>query len=150
MKIGELAQRVGCSVPAIRLYEEQGLLHPATRTAGNYRAFDGAHMNRLLFVLRCRSLEMSHEEIRRLLTLQDAAEASCDEVNALLDTHLRWVEQRLLELTALRRQLQDIRSSCAGGVPMGDCRALSSLRAAHCDGRTGSPECSAYADEERP
>lgn len=52
----------------------------------------------------------------------------CDEVNALLDAHVRLVEQRIVELTARRKQLHAIRGTCAGGVCIGDCGALESLR----------------------
>lgn len=128
MKIGGLAQMAGCSVPTIRFYEAQGLLQTASRTAGNYRDYGDEHADRLAFILRCRSLDMSHDEIRVLLSLQDDPDKPCDEVNALLDAHTRLVEQRIVELTALRKQLQTIRSTCAGGVCIGDCGALESLR----------------------
>ncbi|MHA6629902.1 MerR family transcriptional regulator [Pseudonocardia sichuanensis] len=39
MKIGELAQRTGVSVRALRYYDEQGLLRPQ-RTPAGYREFD--------------------------------------------------------------------------------------------------------------
>lgn len=39
MRIGELAERTGVSVRALRYYEEKNLLHPS-RTAGGYRIFD--------------------------------------------------------------------------------------------------------------
>lgn len=128
MKIGELAQMAGCPVPTIRFYEAEGLLQAASRTAGNYRDYGEEHADRLAFILRCRSLDMSHDEIRVLLTLQDDPDKPCDEVNALLDAHMRLVEQRIVELRALRKQLQAIRSTCAGGVCIGDCGALESLR----------------------
>jgi len=41
---------------------------------------------------------------------------------------VRLVEQRIVELTALRKQLHAIRGTCAGGVCIGDCGALESLR----------------------
>ncbi|MDN4591763.1 Cd(II)/Pb(II)-responsive transcriptional regulator [Xenophilus aerolatus] len=130
MKIGELALTTGCSVPTIRYYEAEGLLQAPARTASNYREYGAQHADRLAFILRCRSLDMSHEEIRVLLSLQDEPGKPCDEVNALLDAHVRLVEQRIVQLTALRKQLQAIRSTCAGGVCIGDCGALESLRSA--------------------
>ena len=73
---------------------------------------------------------MSHDDIRALLQLQDDPAMSCDEVNALLDDQMRLVEQRIAELQALRKQLRAIRSTCAGGVCVGDGGALESLRSA--------------------
>lgn len=128
MKIGELAALAGCQVPTIRFYEAEGLLQAPSRTASNYRDYGDTHLDRLAFILRCRSLDMSHDEIRVLLHLQDDPERPCDEVNALLDAHARHVERRIAELKALRKQLQTIRNTCAGGVCIGDCGALESLR----------------------
>lgn len=84
MKIGELALMAGCSVPTIRFYEAEGLLQAPSRTANNYRDYGDQHADRLAFVMRCRSLDMSHDEIRVLLQLQDDPERSCDDVNTLL------------------------------------------------------------------
>ncbi|MBT9459356.1 MAG: Cd(II)/Pb(II)-responsive transcriptional regulator [Burkholderiaceae bacterium] len=128
MKIGELAALAGCPVPTIRFFEAEGLLQSPSRTASNYRDYGNQHVDRLAFILRCRSLDMSHGEIRVLLQLQDDPMRPCDEVNALLDAHTRHVERRIAELKALRRQLETIRASCAGGVCIGDCSALESLR----------------------
>jgi Cd(II)/Pb(II)-responsive transcriptional regulator len=128
MKIGQLAALAGCPVPTIRFFEAEGLLQSPSRTASNYRDYGNQHVDRLAFILRCRSLDMSHGEIRVLLQLQDDPMRPCDEVNALLDAHTRHVERRIAELKALRRQLETIRSTCAGGVCIGDCGALESLR----------------------
>ncbi|MBT9492167.1 MAG: Cd(II)/Pb(II)-responsive transcriptional regulator [Paucibacter sp.] len=130
MKIGQLAALAGCPVPTIRFFEAEGLLQSPARTASNYRDYGDEHVDRLAFILRCRTLDMSHGEIRVLLQLQDDPTRSCDEVNALLDAHSHHVERRFAELKALRRQLETIRSTCAGGVCIGDCGALESLRSA--------------------
>lgn len=128
MKIGELAARAGCQVQTIRFYEEEGLLQPPERGANNYRTYELAHEERLSFILRCRSLDMAHDEIRVLLKLQDDPRLPCDQVNALLEEHARHVQVRITELTKLKRQIQDIRNACAGGARIGDCEALESLR----------------------
>jgi DNA-binding transcriptional MerR regulator len=67
MKIGELAQRTGISIETIRFYEAQGLLPPAARAANNYRVYTPEHVEQLAFIAKCRSLDMAHTEIRRLL-----------------------------------------------------------------------------------
>ncbi|CAP41352.1 Cd(II)/Pb(II)-responsive transcriptional regulator [Bordetella petrii] len=128
MKIGALAALAGCPVPTIRFYEAEGLLQAPSRAINNYRNYGDQHADRLAFIMRCRSLDMSHAEIRVLIQLQNEPHRPCDEVNDLLDAHLRLVEQRIVELTALRKQLHAIRSICAGGICIGDCGALESLR----------------------
>jgi Cd(II)/Pb(II)-responsive transcriptional regulator len=128
MKIGELAARAGCQVETIRYYESEGLMQSPKRCANNYRTYDETHEKRLRFILRCRSLDMAHSEIRILLNLQDDPGRPCDEVNALLEDHVRHVQTRISELTLLKRQIQEIRSACAGGGCIGECGALESLR----------------------
>lgn len=128
MKIGELAERAGCQVQTIRFYEAEGLLQPPERSANNYRDYGEAHADRLAFILRCRSLDMAHDEIRVLLRLQDDPGTPCDDVNALLEEHGRHVSHRIAELRALQKQIQDIRNACAGGTCIGECGALESLR----------------------
>src|SRR5690606_6258277 len=102
MKIGELAARTACPVRTIRFYEAEGLLQPPERRANNYRDYSDAHVNRLAFIIRCRSLDMAHDEIRVLLRLQDEPSMPCDEVNALLDEHARHVVARIAELKGLK------------------------------------------------
>ena len=130
MKIGELSSLAGCSVPTVRFYEAEGLLQAPMRAANNYRHYGQEHVDRLAFIVRCRSLDMPHDDIRALLQLQDDPAKPCDEVNDLLDDHMRLVERRIVELRALHKQLRAIRSTCAGGVCVGDCGALESLRTA--------------------
>ena len=128
MRIGELAERLGSSVQTIRYYESQGLLPPPERSSNNYRTYSQVHYRRLAFILRCRSLDMSHEEIQTLLLLQDEPSKPCDEVNTLLDRHLAHVEARMAALAALKSELEGIRRACSGGLCVGDCGALDVLR----------------------
>ena len=128
MRIGELAGRTGCQPQTIRFYEAEGLLQPPERGVNNYREYEHAQEARLAFILRCRSLDMTHDEIRELLRLQDDPGTPCEEVNTLLEEHGRHVAARISELKALQRQIQDIRNACAGGGCIGECGALESLR----------------------
>lgn len=127
MKIGELAKLTGCPVETIRYYEREGLLPAPARTAGNYRHYDNAHVERLSFIRHCRSLDMTQEEIRILLGLRDRPEADCGTANRLIDEHLHHVEVRIAELQALRQQLQDLRARCSGFGNSEDCGILREL-----------------------
>ena len=130
MKIGELSTRTSCPVQTIRYYEAENLLQPPLREANNYRSYSQAHVDRLNFIVRCRSLDMAQEEIRTLLSLQDEPSRSCDEVDALLEAHLQHVSSRITALQALKKQIQAIRAACAGGLVIGECGALESLKSA--------------------
>lgn len=114
MRIGELASRTDCAVETIRYYEREGLLSPAARSSSNYRHYDESHVERLVFVRHCRSLDMTLEEIRALLALRDTAEPGCAQVDALIGAHLHHVEVRIRELNQLREQLVTLRRQCQG------------------------------------
>ncbi len=61
--IGEIADRTGLSVSAIRFYETQGLVTPA-RNAGGQRRFFRSDIRRLSFVLIAQQFGFTIEQIR--------------------------------------------------------------------------------------
>jgi Cd(II)/Pb(II)-responsive transcriptional regulator len=127
MTIGELAEAARCTVPTVRYYEKEGLLPPSGRTAGNYRSFGAAHLERLRFIRNCRSLDLTHEEIRALLATMDRRGAACGSVNCLVDEHLEHVRARIRELRALEVQLAALRERCRGEAPVEACGILQGL-----------------------
>jgi len=68
LAIGDLAERTGLSVSAIRFYESRGLIHPK-RNPGGQRRFPRSDIRRLSFVLIAQRLGMSIAEIREALAL---------------------------------------------------------------------------------
>lgn len=140
MKIGELGTATGTQVETIRYYEREGLLPNSSRTASNYRIYNERHVERLLFIRRCRTLDMTLNEIRALLRFNDTQEDNCNEVNALLEEHIGHVADRIQELKKLEKQLKDLRQYCS-------CREmiLKSGAAMHgsttCLCKEGAPHC---------
>ena len=129
MKISDLSQRVECPVQTIRYYEQQGLLPPPARSAGNYRIYTETHAARLRFIRHCRNLDMTLGEIRQLLKLSDSPEEPCDEVNALLERHIAEVSQRIADLRALETHLTELRQLCGRSESTRDCAILRELAA---------------------
>ncbi len=118
MKIGELAEKSHCNTETIRYYEKVGLLPEPERSEGNYRLYRSIHLERLRFIRNCRSLDMTHEEIRGLLAFMDGPAQDCAPVNDLLDEHIEHVAVRIAELEHLQKQLIELRHRCgqAGGL----------------------------------
>ncbi|MEO8187782.1 MAG: Cd(II)/Pb(II)-responsive transcriptional regulator [Burkholderiaceae bacterium] len=130
MKIGDLAKASACAVETVRYYEQEGLLPGATRSSGNYRLYGPTHVERLIFIRHCRSLDMTLEEIRTLLAFRDAPDNRCADVNALLDAHIGHVAQRMRELRVLERELKLLRAQCSGVLharSAQDCKIMQSL-----------------------
>jgi Cd(II)/Pb(II)-responsive transcriptional regulator len=127
LKIGELAKRAGCLVETVRYYEKEGLLPEPGRSEGNYRLYGKNHLERLQFIRNCRLLDMTMDEIRRLLEFRDAPEENCCEVNVLLDEHIGHVADRIAELKNLQKQLRELRALCSQTQAAKDCGILQSL-----------------------
>lgn len=129
MKIGELAKQTDVAVETIRYYEKIGLLPPPIRSANGYRHYKAAHKDRLIFIRRCRSLDMAQDEIRELIRLADQPDADCSDVDALLEHHLQHVRTRLRELASLEQTLTSLQQACNQGRTIQECGILGSLTA---------------------
>ena len=131
LSIGELAQRTGVTPEAIRYYEREGVIPPARRTgAGSYRQYGTADAERLRFVRRARELGFSLEEVRELLALAAGDPARpCGDVNQIAHAHLAQVDAKLVQLRALRRELNHLIEACDRDAPLADCSLLSALSA---------------------
>lgn len=127
MKIGELAKKAGCQVETVRYYEREGLLPAPARSEGNYRLYGSEHLERLVFIRNCRTLDMTLDEVQRLLTLRDLPHESCAGINSLVDEHIEHVEARITSLMALRDQLTELRERCRGTREAEDCAILRQL-----------------------
>ncbi|MDX1456590.1 MAG: Cd(II)/Pb(II)-responsive transcriptional regulator [Marinobacter sp.] len=128
MKIGQVSKQTGVAVETIRYYEKIGLLPEPEREDSGYRRYGPDHLKRLLFIKRCRNLDMAQEEIRQLIGLMNQPEAGCHEVDQLLEHHLHHVQQRIVELQALQQEMQALRAACASEGQVSECGILNSLK----------------------
>jgi len=71
MQIGDVATRTGLSLRTVRYYEEAGLVAPSKRTAGGFRLYCEADVERLGLIKQMKPLGFSLEEMRELLDLLD-------------------------------------------------------------------------------
>jgi DNA-binding transcriptional MerR regulator len=78
MQIGEVALRVGLSLRTIRHWDEVGLVVPSERSAGGFRLYTEADIERLELIKTLKPLEFSLEQIRDLLGTIDRAKADID------------------------------------------------------------------------
>lgn len=108
LTIGALARRVDMNTSAIRYYEAQGILHPATRLPSGYRAYGEDAVSALRFVQRAKQLCLSLVEIKGILDLTRRGQPPCECVQELVQHHLRQVDAKIEELLALRGQLQGL------------------------------------------
>ena len=133
LTIGELAERTGLSVSAIRFYESKGLVHPS-RNAGGQRRFLRADIRRLSFVLVAQEFGFSISEIadqlRRLPEGRAPTKADWSRISRDFRSHL---DQRIERMTALRDKL-DACIGC-GCLSMRSCQLYNAGDAAGKKGR---------------
>ena len=89
MKIGQLANIVGCTVEAVRFYEKQGLIEPAKRTSGNFRVYTEINelLDRHIREVSKRIHELAHLRIR-LIQLKGKC-SQFEQNNDLMNTLLQ-------------------------------------------------------------
>ena len=126
LTIGDLARATNTKVVTIRYYEKVGLLPPASRTAGNYRAYEQHDIDRLRFVRRCRDLGFTLNQIRDLLGLAGQQDQDCAKVDRIALEHLAAVERKIGDLQRLADELRRINTQCEGGT-IADCRIIEAL-----------------------
>ncbi|MBO6508460.1 MAG: redox-sensitive transcriptional activator SoxR [Roseibium sp.] len=133
LTIGELADRTGLSVSAIRFYEEKGLVHPS-RNPGGQRRFLRADIRRLSFVLVAQEFGFSISEIatqlERLPEGRAPTKADWTRISRDFRSHL---DKRIERMTALRDKL-DACIGC-GCLSMQVCQLYNSGDAASRHGR---------------
>ena len=121
--IGKLASATGVNIETIRYYERAGLLAPPQRTAANYRIYGADDVARLRFVRRTRDLGFSLDQVRALLSISGQLDSSCCGVSAIATDHLAEIDRKIVDLTALRRELADAVAACTDGT-VAECRIL--------------------------
>jgi Cd(II)/Pb(II)-responsive transcriptional regulator len=121
MKIGELSEKLGITVETIRFYEKEGLLCAPDRSSSNYRIYGDHHLEDLAFVVFCRTIDISLDDIRTLLKLKHSPSESCEPINEAIDGKLLEIDKRIRRLQALRSELHRLRAKCLGNSTIGEC-----------------------------
>ncbi|HEX6330443.1 MAG TPA: MerR family transcriptional regulator [Actinomycetota bacterium] len=102
LTIGEVAARAGLRTSALRYYEEEGLVRPASRESGR-RRYDPSVLHRLAVIGLFQDVGFSIREIRRLLKRGGTAwrPHAARKLRELDDRIARTGEARELLLTVL-------------------------------------------------
>ena len=113
MNIKDAGVQVGLPPKTIRYYEDIGLVTP-DRAANGYRDFSAAHLHKLGFLARARSLGFSIEDCRGLLALWEDQDRASADVRAIAKEHLAEIEIKIAGLQDMRATLADLVQTCAG------------------------------------
>lgn len=127
MKISELAQTTHIPAKTIRYYESVGLIKPPQRESNGYRYYQLRDVETLIFIRRCRELNIPIEDIKQLVAVKQNPEASCATVDNIIDEQLARVRQMQQELAQLEQTLSLLVTSCSSET-IQNCCILQSLQ----------------------
>lgn len=125
MTIGHLARTTDVNVETIRYYQKLGLLALPPRPGSGFRRYGAQAAARLRFIRRAQQLGFTLEEVRDLLKLEDGQ--SCEKTRALAERKLGLIEDRLADLTRMRRVLRGLIAECESGRRPRACPIIDAL-----------------------
>jgi MerR family transcriptional regulator, thiopeptide resistance regulator len=116
MKVGELAERSGVSVPTLHHYDEIGLLRPSGRSAAGHRLYSEDDVARLLLIRSLQQTGFSLDEVRGCLDDRGFPLAR------VLAMHVTRLREQLDRTQRLCRRLEHVlgRLKAGEGVSVGD------------------------------
>lgn len=101
LPIGEVSRRTGLTIPAIRYYEQRGLVGPLAREGGRRRFAPGA-VHRLRVITEVQKAGFTLEEIRVLLGREGSGAQTR---RSLVRSKLTEVQRGICRLQAIERAL---------------------------------------------
>ncbi|WP_372943926.1 Cd(II)/Pb(II)-responsive transcriptional regulator [Shewanella sp.] len=128
MKISELASIAQVSVKTIRYYEQIGLLSTPNRSNNGYRFYQQKDIETLIFIRRCRELNIALDDIKRLVDTQQDPKSSCALVDSIIAQQLARIQKTQRELALLEQSLAAL-ASCCQSQQIKDCNILHTLKA---------------------
>jgi DNA-binding transcriptional MerR regulator len=106
--IGEIAKRFDLNPRTIRYYETIGVLPKAARTESGYRIYSKEAASRLEFVLKAKSLGLTLDEIRKILSLHDKGVVPCEHTKDFVRHKVKEINAKINALVSLKKTLSRV------------------------------------------
>ena len=141
LRIGDLARQSGKTVRAIHLYEELGLIQPATRSSGGFRLYDASAVERLRWISLLHGLGFSLQDMRSLVRGWWGAELGTRAMAELREVFGRKLEETREAIARHRELEQELMEGLAYLETCRECAAPSAVTACcGCEQDHGMPE----------
>ncbi|HEY6867293.1 MAG TPA: MerR family transcriptional regulator [Candidatus Eisenbacteria bacterium] len=108
LRVGDLARLTGKTVRAIHLYEEMGLLQPATRSSGGFRLYEPTAVERMRWIDLLHGLGFSLHEMRDLLKTWWGAGLGPEAMSRLRGIFMRKLEETRESIRMHQRLEQEL------------------------------------------
>jgi len=129
VRVGDLARQTGKTVRAIHLYEELGLIEPATRSSGGFRLYHPAVVERVRWIDLLNGLGLSLHDTKQMLERwwhSARGPEAMDELRTLFNAKLEETRDNI------RRQQQLEQELVAGLAYLDACRVCGEPGAVDC------------------
>ena len=125
LTIGQVAKAADVNVETVRYYQRLCMVSEPVKPLGGIRYYDDTTVARLRFIKRSQRLGFTLEEIRKLLLLED--DQNCRETRLLAEKKLVLVEERLADLTRMKKLLKELIGECHSGKRPRACPIIATL-----------------------
>jgi DNA-binding transcriptional MerR regulator len=116
MKIGQVADLAEVSIDTVRFYERRGVLPMPERTASGYRTYTPATVDRIRLARQLQRLGLTLDEIIDALHATDDGDVTCASERWRLEAVLDRIDNKIAELDATRRHVQQVLAACDSGT----------------------------------
>jgi MerR family Zn(II)-responsive transcriptional regulator of zntA len=128
LTIGKLAKAGDISPDALRYYEREGLLAPASKSDSGYRLYGEDAVRRVRFIQHAQACGFTLAEIRELLHLRQTDRACCNDVRSRAVEKKLQLAGKIRVMQAMSAALDRLIAECADGTqPIDDCPILAAL-----------------------
>ncbi len=110
LRVGQLAKAVGKTVRAMHLYEELGLLRPATRTEGGFRLYAPEAVGRIAWIIKLQAIGFKLNDIQGFVQEFESSESGREathRVREVFQTKLASVREQIAQLQVIETDLTD-------------------------------------------
>jgi len=125
--ISKLAAAAGVNIETVRYYQRRGLIEEPTRVDNGFRAYDGTHLQRLLFIKRAQELGFSLDDAAVLTTLSQATDRKA--LRAIARERATDIRHRAARLVAMAEALEGLADTCHRTAPDEMCPIVAALSA---------------------
>lgn len=108
--IHQVAELLGITTDAIRLYEKEGLVEPIRKEENGYRYYEVEQIHRILGIVLYRKLDVGLAEIKKLSGVSDF-HGMCDAFDSLIQSNLSkidYLQRKVEKMRFMKQHLEEI------------------------------------------
>lgn len=124
---GQVADEAGVDYQTVLFYEKEGLIDEPPRLDNGYRQYPHEAVRAIRFIRRAQELGFTLQEIKKLMELEDARNASCEEVRRFASEKRDEIRQKIEEYRKLESALDELIRTCVDSDAPGECPIMDTL-----------------------